>query len=132
MKPIKIYVEGGLIQDIEDIPEGTTIEVMDFDIEGTDPENITKLDIEGCSRYGDECIQSIYEGEPIKPEVATLQIASADDTDRYDNKENDNWEDLCTGNYKEVLKGLIELCNDDENITNSWIRIKAGNKILVF
>lgn len=62
MKTIKIYVQGGMIQEIENIPKGITIEVMDFDTEGADEENITKLDVAGCSRYGDECFLSIYNG----------------------------------------------------------------------
>jgi len=63
MKPIRIYVKGGLIQDIENIPKGITIEVMDFDTEGADEESTTLLtDIGGDSSYGDECFLSIYNG----------------------------------------------------------------------
>lgn len=34
---ITITVEGGLIQNIDDIPEGITVRVMDFDTEGISP-----------------------------------------------------------------------------------------------
>lgn len=39
MKTITIYMEGGLIQHIENIPKGTEIRVLDFDTDdsGDDP-----------------------------------------------------------------------------------------------
>lgn len=37
---ITITMEGGLIQDISGIPESVVIEVMDFDVEGCEPESL--------------------------------------------------------------------------------------------
>ncbi len=39
---IFITLKGGLIQDIEGIPQGSEVVVMDFDIEGADASEITK------------------------------------------------------------------------------------------
>lgn len=54
---IVITVEGGVIQDIP-FPEGCKIKVIvqDFDIEGTEEDQLTMLD------SGDECIESIWNG----------------------------------------------------------------------
>lgn len=42
VKPIRITMEGGLIQYIDNIPAGTKIEVWDFDTEGMDIEDMKK------------------------------------------------------------------------------------------
>lgn len=57
MKPIRVYVRGGVVQDIENIPKGITIEVIDYDTDGADEGRTTKLE------NGDECFLAIYEGE---------------------------------------------------------------------
>jgi hypothetical protein len=46
MNTIKITVEGGVIQDITDIPEGVKIIVADFDTEGV-PENECQRSADG-------------------------------------------------------------------------------------
>lgn len=51
-KDIIIVVEGGLIQDISNIPEGVNIIVKDFDTDGQNAHIIDK--------HGDECIVSEY------------------------------------------------------------------------
>jgi hypothetical protein len=42
-KPITITVEGGVIQDIQYIPKGMTVTVLDFDVDGVPEEDLTKL-----------------------------------------------------------------------------------------
>ena len=55
-KDIIITVEGGVIQDIT-FPPGckTRIIVQDFDIEGTDEDQLT------ITESGDECVESEYD-----------------------------------------------------------------------
>ena len=38
MKTIVITISGGIVQEIENIPEGVVVEVQDFDIDEIDPE----------------------------------------------------------------------------------------------
>lgn len=45
-KRIIVYMDGGLIQNIEGIPKDVLIEARDYDIEGADPEDI-KQDADG-------------------------------------------------------------------------------------
>lgn len=42
MKSMKIFVQGGLIQDIQDIPDGLKIDIYDYDIDGLDEKELTK------------------------------------------------------------------------------------------
>jgi hypothetical protein len=46
LNKIIIVVDGGLIQTISGIPKDIQIEVRDYDVEGVDEENITKIDDE--------------------------------------------------------------------------------------
>lgn len=46
MKKINITVEGGVIQDISDIPKGVNVVVRDYDCEGCD-EELLKTDQDG-------------------------------------------------------------------------------------
>ena len=41
MKKIIIHVEGGIIQQISDIPKGVEVEVRDYDTDGTDADRLT-------------------------------------------------------------------------------------------
>jgi hypothetical protein len=49
---ITVTVEGGLIQEIENIPPGISVLVMDFDTDGTDEDEVTK------TTEGDLCVVS--------------------------------------------------------------------------
>lgn len=40
---IIVTVDGGVIQDISYIPKGVTVKVIDYDVEGGDPENFTRI-----------------------------------------------------------------------------------------
>jgi len=56
---IYITLEGGLIQDIEGIPEGVEIVKMDFDTEGADEEKVTHfttVDLDGTTHETEACI----------------------------------------------------------------------------
>ena len=37
---IHIFMQGGLIQDIQNVPRGCVVYVYDYDLEGVDPEDI--------------------------------------------------------------------------------------------
>lgn len=54
MKKIIIIVEGGVIQDIQGIPAGVEVEVIDFDAEGAENYELVN---------GQPAIVSIYKGE---------------------------------------------------------------------
>jgi len=54
MRKIYIDVEGGLIQEIKDIPSDIEIIVRDYDVEGSDGDRITKDD------QGRECFESTW------------------------------------------------------------------------
>lgn len=41
MDKIIIHIEGGVIQYIGGIPDGVTVEVRDYDIDGVDPDRLT-------------------------------------------------------------------------------------------
>lgn len=56
---IKITVEGGLIQDIENIPDNVVIEVRDYDNEGLTPDDPWY----GKDEEGRECAISEWEAE---------------------------------------------------------------------
>lgn len=61
-KQIVITVEGGVIQDIDGIPSDVDIIVMDYDVEGADPEFADiRIDSEG-----EEYVHIEY-GEPDEP-----------------------------------------------------------------
>ena len=38
-KPIVIQVSGGLVQAVMNVPKGVTVQVVDFDTDGEDPED---------------------------------------------------------------------------------------------
>jgi len=50
---ITVVVEGGVIQNICDIPEDIQIVVRDFDVDGSE-DNLTEYE-------GDECVESTWE-----------------------------------------------------------------------
>lgn len=52
---IIITMDGGLIQEIEGIPPGITIEVRDFDTEGSEDDRIVEID-------GERAFVTIWEG----------------------------------------------------------------------
>ena len=56
MKTVKIYVEGGVIQDVN-VPKGVRVIVYDFDTEGTPEEDLRE------APSGEQCVRSIYEGK---------------------------------------------------------------------
>lgn len=43
-KEIIIHVRGGMVQDIIDIPKGTKVKVIDWDVEGIEEDYLTKND----------------------------------------------------------------------------------------
>ena len=53
---IIMYVEGGVVHDVQGVPAGVTLEVRDADIEGCDEEDLTEID-------GETFRISTYEGE---------------------------------------------------------------------
>lgn len=55
MKPIKITIDGGVIQDITDIPDGTKIIVVDYDIDGIDEDRLI------IDEEGQKCTETIWE-----------------------------------------------------------------------
>ncbi len=56
-KSIVITMDGGLIQEIEGIPQDVVIVVRDYDVEGVDEDDLTK------DENGNECFESIWEKE---------------------------------------------------------------------
>lgn len=56
---IIITVDGGLIQDIENIPPGIQVEIHDFDTEGADDSEITMIN-------NDEAVTSIWTSKETK------------------------------------------------------------------
>lgn len=66
--------------------------------------------------------------------VRTLQVASVNNTERYDdNKDSNHWEDVITGDHQEILEELLErLNNEDLDVDNSWYRLKEVNHIVNF
>jgi hypothetical protein len=59
-KVIKITVKDGMVEIIDDIPEGIIVMILDYDIEGSDENRLTK-DSEGKC-----CIVSIYDSTANK------------------------------------------------------------------
>jgi len=53
---INIFMEGGIIQDIQQIPSDVEIHVYDYDIEGVDSDRIEK------DALGDDCTITIMGG----------------------------------------------------------------------
>lgn len=51
---ITILVHGGLVQDIIGIPKDVEVEVLDYDIEGADPDNFSQ------DEDGNDCVKSVY------------------------------------------------------------------------
>jgi hypothetical protein len=56
-RTVDVTVEGGVIQHIEHIPAGIKVRVIDFDTDGTPPNELTTL------RNGSTAIVSVYEGK---------------------------------------------------------------------
>ncbi len=54
MQIIKVFVEGGVVQDVENSLLGVVVEVYDFDIDGADEEKLETYKDRKCfiSRYG--------------------------------------------------------------------------------
>jgi hypothetical protein len=64
-----------------------------------------------------------------------IQIASANDTDRYDDTyPSEHWESVASGDdYEEVLRFLLENANSEEfDISNSWLRLVDNNGVQNF
>jgi hypothetical protein len=57
-KQILITMDGGVIQDINDIPPGVQVVVRDYDIEDVDSAELT------ADENGDEYIESVYNESP--------------------------------------------------------------------
>ena len=51
MKQIIITVEGGVIQDIQHIPRGTQVKVLDFDTDGAEEDDLTIVNAKGEKAY---------------------------------------------------------------------------------
>lgn len=58
MQRIIVHVEGGLIHKIQNIPQGLSVEVRDYDTDGIDPERLTDTP-------DGEAAVSVYEGQNI-------------------------------------------------------------------
>lgn len=60
---ISIYVEGGVVQDVDDVPPGITVRVVDYDNAGETDDT------------GEDCSIELYEGEltPTKPALNSLR-----------------------------------------------------------
>jgi hypothetical protein len=56
LNTIHVYVRGGVIQDIDNIPEGVTVKVFDYDIDGADDDRLSK------DENGKDCHLGIWEG----------------------------------------------------------------------
>lgn len=41
---ITVHVRGGVVQDITDISDETIVRVIDWDVDGVDPESLTEID----------------------------------------------------------------------------------------
>ena len=61
-KSIVITMEGGLIQEIEGIPQDVVLVVRDYDMEGAGDDELT------LDENGDACFESIWEKDE-QPEV---------------------------------------------------------------
>lgn len=56
MKIVRVTVEGGVIQHVE-VPEGITVIVRDYDVEGCPPELLQQ------DENGDVCFESLWKHE---------------------------------------------------------------------
>lgn len=64
-----------------------------------------------------------------------IQMRSADESDRYDNKPSNRWEVVVSAESElELVENLLQaLNNDDIIIDNSWLRlVKPDGKIATF
>lgn len=61
MQTIRIIVEGGVIQNVLDVPEGVEVEVRDYDVDGGEQD----LELEEDDR-GDHYVKSVYAGREPK------------------------------------------------------------------
>jgi hypothetical protein len=59
IEPITIFVRGGVIQDIWQIPEGITVRVQDYDIDGLTAEEEAQLQQD---HDGFPCFIAVWEG----------------------------------------------------------------------
>jgi hypothetical protein len=46
MKPhtIEIHIEGGVVHDVRQLPRNTIVRIIDYDIDGVEPERLTTLE----------------------------------------------------------------------------------------
>lgn len=58
---ITIFVKGGVVHNIIGIPKGEIVKVIDWDIEGADPKDLTGL-------MGGPAVVSIWKGESLYPD----------------------------------------------------------------
>ncbi len=56
MKMVKVTVEGGVVQYVE-VPEGVTVVVRDYDVDGSEDEGLQQDD------NGDKFIEAIWENQ---------------------------------------------------------------------
>lgn len=54
---IVITIEGGLVQDVSNIPPGMKVVVRDYDCEGADDDELSK------DERGDDCYVTVWEAE---------------------------------------------------------------------
>jgi hypothetical protein len=54
---IRITMEGGVIQAVDNIPEGVRVVVMDFDVDGYDASDLKTSD------QGDHYLEIVYDSE---------------------------------------------------------------------
>ena len=58
MKIVQVTVEGGVVQHVE-VPEGVQVVVRDYDVDGTDADQLQQAD------NGDQFIESIWEHKSL-------------------------------------------------------------------
>ena len=63
-----------------------------------------------------------------------IQIASADNADRYDKRKSKKWETVASGDTaEEALEYFIGAFNDEEvPDSNNWLRLVKNGKIVNF
>ncbi len=62
-KTIRVGVYGGMVQWVEDIPEGTEVQVFDYDTDGVDDELLSN----DCG--GNPCVVAVYACCDEEPEM---------------------------------------------------------------
>lgn len=71
-KTVVVTVTDGIV-DVDELPDGVTVIVRDYDCTGVEPELITVDD------YGDKCVEFIYEKQEY---IATVQAYLKDDSSK--------------------------------------------------